>query len=151
MGVVNPLSGMLFDRYGIRKLAISGFLIAALATLPFVFFTVNVSLVWIGVAYAAWMMGISLMLMQLATAGINVLPVKLIAHGNAINTMAGQIAGAIATALLVSISGIINVAAHTTMLGYQVAFGVLVVLLLAGFGASFKFKQTDTLTSQVMN
>ncbi|WP_318766526.1 DHA2 family efflux MFS transporter permease subunit [Lactiplantibacillus carotarum] len=151
MGVVNPLSGMLFDRYGIRKLAISGFLIAAMATLPFVFFTVNVSLVWIGVAYAAWMMGISLMLMQLATAGINVLPVKLIAHGNAINTMAGQIAGAIATALLVSISGIINVAAHTTMLGYQVAFGVLVVLLLAGFGASFKFKQTDTLTSQVTN
>lgn len=148
MGLVNPLSGMLFDRYGIRKLAISGFLIAAMATLPFVFFTANVSLIWIGMAYAVWMMGISLMLMQLATAGINVLPVKLIAHGNAINTMAGQIAGAIATALLISISGIINGTMHTTLLGYQIAFAVLVVLLLLGFGASFKFKQTPTSSSR---
>ncbi|WP_342435311.1 DHA2 family efflux MFS transporter permease subunit [Lactiplantibacillus paraplantarum] len=142
MGVVNPLSGMLFDRYGIRKLAISGFLIAAIATMPFVFFTATVSLVWIGLTYAIWMMGLSLMLMQLATAGLNVLPVKLIAHGNAINTMAGQIAGAIATALLVSISGMINLTAHTTLLGYQVAFGILTGLLVIGFVASFKFKSS---------
>lgn len=141
MGVVNPISGMLFDRYGIRKLAIIGFLIASLATVPFVLFQTNISLVWIGLAYALWMMGISLMLMQLATAGINVLPNELIAHGNAINTMAGQIAGAIATALLVSISGIINSINHTVLLGYQVSFGVLVVLLLIGFVVSFKFQK----------
>lgn len=141
MGVVNPISGILFDHYGIKKLSITGFLIASLATLPFVFFNTNVSLIWVGLAYALWMIGISLMLMQLATAGINVLPNKLIAHGNAINTMAGQIAGAIATALLVSISGIINAAAKTTILGYQVSFGILVVLLLLGFFVSFKFKK----------
>lgn len=76
------------------------------------------------------------MLMQLATAG-NDLSNKLIVHGNEINT----IAGAIATALLVSISGIINAAAKTTLLGYQVSFGVLVILLLIGFLASFKFKK----------
>ena len=70
------------------------------------------------------------------------LPVKLIAHGNAINTMAGQIAGAIATALLVSISGMINLTAHTTLLGYQVAFGILTGLLVIGFVASFKFKSS---------
>ncbi|GEO68298.1 DHA2 family efflux MFS transporter permease subunit [Levilactobacillus acidifarinae] len=148
MGVVNPLSGMLFDRYGIRKLAISGFLIAGLATVPFIFFTHSVSLVWVGSAYAVWMVGISLMLMQLATAGINVLPVKLIAHGNAINTMAGQIAGAIATALLISVSGIINAATHSTVLGYQVAFGVLVILLAVGVLASLRFKREPQLTPQ---
>jgi len=147
MGLLNPLSGMLFDRYGIRRLAISGFLIATLATLTFMVFTSKTPLILIGIAYAVWMIGISLMLMQLATAGINVLPVKLIAHGNAINTMAGQIAGAIATALLVSISGIINTATHSFLLGYQVAFGILAGLLLIGFLTSFRFKTNRTLVT----
>ena len=146
MGIVNPLAGNLFDKYGIKKLAITGFSIFTLATIGFLIISPSTSLVIVAALYAVWMIGISLVTMQLATAGINDLAPKLVAHGNAINTMARQIAAAIATALLVSIStvGTKLMSASGTigagLFGYRLAYLTVVIISVIGLFGTFKLK-----------
>ncbi|WP_300562853.1 DHA2 family efflux MFS transporter permease subunit [Companilactobacillus sp.] len=150
MGIVNPLAGNLFDKYGIKKLAITGFSIFTVATIGFLLIDPNTSLVLVSILYAVWMIGISLVAMQLATAGINDLAPNLVAHGNAINSMARQIAAAIATALLVSISSIgakAMVASGTIgaeLFGYRLAYLTVVIISVIGLIGTFKLKNNQS-------
>lgn len=143
MAIMNPIAGKLFDRFGIRKLAIAGFALFTLATVPFVCFTPKTSLVLVTITYAIWMAGISLVVMQVATAGINDLKTSQIAHGNAINTMARQVAAAIATALLISISTLGTQWSQATspvlqqLLGYRLAFGTVVLISIIAWVMTF--------------
>lgn len=147
MAIVNPIAGKLFDRYGIRTLAIIGFSLFTLATVPFVFFDQHTALWVVTLTYAVWMAGISLVVMQVATAGINDLEQRQIAHGNAINTMARQVAAAIATALLISITAL-GAQAYggpnailAQLFGYRLAFGTLVVVSVIAWLGVFRLKR----------
>lgn len=146
MAAVNPIAGTLFDKYGIRKLAITGFSIFTVATVGFVLIDPSTSLVIVAVIYAIWMIGISLVMMQLGTAGINDLTPKLVAHGNAINNMARQVSAAIATALLISISTIgakIMASSGTIgaeLFGYRMAYSAVILISAVGLIGSFKLQ-----------
>ncbi|KRN29065.1 major facilitator superfamily permease [Lactobacillus selangorensis] len=147
MAITNPIAGTLFDRFGIRNLAIIGFTIFTLATIPFLFFTSSTSLVLIAVIYAIWMTGVLLVVMQLATAGINTLSPELVAHGNAVNSMARQIAAAVGSALLISIAGIGTSMLGSAQIGYQLAFGAVVLLSIVGWIGTFRLKnKTEVVT-----
>ncbi|WP_412989448.1 MDR family MFS transporter [Pediococcus siamensis] len=147
MGVMNPIAGRLFDRYGIRVLAIIGFSIFTITTILFVIINQNTPLVLVTILYAIWMGGISLIVMQLGTAGINDLKESLIAHGNAVNAMARQVAAAIATALLISISVLGTKFSHSSSLivtqltGYRTAFLAVAVISVVGLYGVFKLKK----------
>jgi len=147
MGVMNPIAGLLFDRYGIRILSIIGFSIFTITTLVFIVVNQTTPLVVIAILYAIWMVGISLVLMQLGTAGINDLNEKLIAHGNAINAMARQVAAAIATALLISISVLgANLSGSTNqvvsqLVGYRMAFAAIAVISVIGILGVFRLRK----------
>ncbi|WP_081756864.1 DHA2 family efflux MFS transporter permease subunit [Gorillibacterium massiliense] len=103
MGVLMPLAGKLFDRFGAKWLAIIGLVITIITTIGFIDLTDSTSYTYLLLMSTGRRIGISLLMMPLQTAGLNQLPPKLEAHGNAITNTVRQVAGAMGTSLLVTV------------------------------------------------
>lgn len=103
MGMMSPITGRLFDRYGGKWLAIIGISITVITTFMFTILTVDTTFAYMTTVNAFRMLGISMVLMPVTTAGLNSLDMKLIPHGTAMNNTMRQVAGSIGTALLVTI------------------------------------------------
>ncbi|HEX7065394.1 MAG TPA: MDR family MFS transporter [Bacillales bacterium] len=149
MGVMSPITGRIFDKIGARWLAVTGMSIIAIATFPFTNLTPSTSFTFLTIMYAARMLGISMVMMPVTTAGLNQLPRQLIPHGAAMNNTMRQIAGSVGTALLVTVmTNTIIEAQHQETVSYarihgvNVAFMVATLLALLGVGLSFFIKKT---------
>lgn len=103
MGVMSPISGALFDRFGIRPLAIVGLLITAITTWEFTKLTGETSYRHIMLLYTLRSLGMSFIMMNIMTAGLNQLPRTLSSHGTAVSNTVRQVASSFGTALLVTI------------------------------------------------
>jgi EmrB/QacA subfamily drug resistance transporter len=103
MGLMSPVTGMIFDRIGARKLAITGIFVLTAGTVPFMFLTDHTSIISIVTAYAIRFLGISMVMMPVTTAGMNALPNVMMSHGTAANNTIRTVAGSIGTAILVSV------------------------------------------------
>ena len=103
MGIMNPVSGMIYDKIGAKKLSIIGLALLSLATIPFFLLTPSTSLTFLAVVYAVRMFGLSMTMMPLMTASLNVLPYHLLAHGTAMTNTMRLIAASLGTALLITI------------------------------------------------
>lgn len=103
MGLMSPLSGMLFDRLGARTLSIAGLTLLTLGTLNFTTLTTTTPIIEIIVLYAVRVMGITLVLMPVTTAGLNALPLDKMNDGTAINNTLRQTLGAIGTAIFTTV------------------------------------------------
>ncbi|MGG0236974.1 DHA2 family efflux MFS transporter permease subunit [Bacillus rhizoplanae] len=103
MGMMGPFSGKLFDKYGIRPLAIFGLLLTTYATYQFTHLTLETPSIQIMIDYIIRSFGMSFIMMPIMTAGMNALPRQLISHGTATQNTAKQVAGSIGTALLITI------------------------------------------------
>ncbi|MFM1650978.1 DHA2 family efflux MFS transporter permease subunit [Brevibacillus sp. B_LB10_24] len=103
MGIMSPISGALFDRFGIRPLAIIGLLITTFTTYEFSKLTSESSYTHILWLYCVRSFGMSFIMMTIMTAGLNQLPRALSSHGTAMANTLKQIASSMGTALLVTI------------------------------------------------
>ncbi|RJS60066.1 DHA2 family efflux MFS transporter permease subunit [Bacillus sp. PK3_68] len=103
MGLMGPIAGKLFDKYGVRWLAVIGLAITTYGTFEFTHLTSDTPYRSILMIYILRSFGMSLIMMPIMTAGMNVLPMKLIAHGTAMSNTIRQVAGSIGTAFLVTI------------------------------------------------
>lgn len=103
MGFLSPIIGRIFDKVGGKGLALGGFTILAVTSLPFMMLSLDSSIALITVAYTLRLIGVGMIMMPLTTAGINSLPPHLIPHGTAMNNTMRQMGGSIGTAVLVSI------------------------------------------------
>ncbi|CAM3045927.1 DHA2 family efflux MFS transporter permease subunit [Sporolactobacillus spathodeae] len=103
MGVMSPITGILFDRIGSRPLAIIGLLITVLTTWQFALLTDATSFGHIMFLYTARMFGMSLLMMPIMTEGLNNLPRTLNSHGTAMSNTMRQVAGSLGTAFLVTV------------------------------------------------
>lgn len=115
MGIMNPITGKLFDKIGARSLALVGLILFTIGTFAFARLKVGTPVWYITVMYAVRFLGLSMFLMPLTTSGLNTLERKLYSHGNAVNNTMRQIAGAVGTSILVTVmtksaasSGILN-------------------------------------------
>lgn len=102
MGIMNPVTGKLFDRYGGRLLIPIGLSLLSLGTLPFLFINTTTPIVLISLFYAIRLFGISMVLMPVTTTGMNALPNEMISNGTATNNTLRQIASSFGTAILVT-------------------------------------------------
>ncbi|OMD43181.1 MFS transporter [Paenibacillus borealis] len=103
MGLLMPVTGKLFDRFGAKWLAIIGLLITIATTLSFVNLTDSTSYSYLVLMSTGRRIGMALLLMPIQTLGLNQLPAKLNAHGTAISNTVRQVAGAVGTSLLVTV------------------------------------------------
>ncbi|MDR4982804.1 MFS transporter [Bacillus cereus] len=103
MGIMGPVAGKLFDKYGIRPLAIVGLAITTFATYKFTTLSMDTPYIVIMTDYIIRSIGMSFIMMPIMTAGMNALPMKLISHGTATQNTSRQVAGSIGTAILITL------------------------------------------------
>ncbi|AQU78323.1 DHA2 family efflux MFS transporter permease subunit [Planococcus faecalis] len=133
MGVMNPVTGALFDKYGAKWLLRIGFAILTVTTFFFANLSQETTFAYLATLNAIRMLGIAMVMMPSTTLGLNQLPLHLISHGTAMNNTFRQISGAIGTAVLVTIT-------VTAASGSSVAdaiHGVNVAFIVAGSVAAF--------------
>lgn len=102
-GLMSPLMGRLFDKYGPKWLVIPGLVVVAVTLWFFSSITATSTVIFVIVLHSALMIGISMIMMPAQTNGINQLPLEYYPDGTAIMNTLQQVAGAIGTALAVSI------------------------------------------------
>ncbi|MBD1221637.1 DHA2 family efflux MFS transporter permease subunit [Virgibacillus halodenitrificans] len=148
MGIMSPINGRIFDRFGARYLVIVGLLILTITSFLYTNLTPDTSLSYITVVFAVRMFGISMIMMPSTTAGLNQLSNKLIPHGSAmVNTMR-QVAASIGTALLITImtATALNTGKNATpselIHGVNVAFYVATGLSFVGLILALYIKGT---------
>lgn len=103
MGIMSPITGKLFDKFGPRVLSLVGLSLMTVMTYFLTRLEADSSYAYIISVYTLRMLGISMVMMPIMTNGLNQLPKKLYPHGTAMNNTAQQVSGAIGTAVLVTI------------------------------------------------
>jgi len=102
-GILSPVMGGLFDKFGPKWLVMIGILILIGAMLGFSTITIDTSSAFIIALHIITMVGISMVMMPAQTNGLNQLPRELYPDGTAIMNTLQQVAGAIGTAIAISI------------------------------------------------
>ncbi|RKQ37970.1 MDR family MFS transporter [Oceanobacillus halophilus] len=145
-GFMSPITGRIFDRFGARKLVMIGLSIITLSSIPFTRLDPSTSLAFLTIMYSIRMFGLSMVMMPIATAGLNQLPKRLIPHGAAMDNTMRQIAASVGTAILVTVMTTSEESLANTevvrpdIYGANVAFMVVAALSLLGLIISYFVK-----------
>lgn len=103
MGIMSPITGRLFDKFGARALAIIGLSITIFTTYEFSHLTMDTSYSFLMLMYSLRMLGMSMVMMPVMANGINQLPQTMNPHATAMNNTLQQVSGAAGSALLVTL------------------------------------------------
>lgn len=103
MGIMSPITGKLFDKYGAKWLAVIGLAITIITTYALTRLHTDTSFTYIITVYTVRMFGMSILMMPIFTAGLNDLTQDLNRHGKAMINTLRMVAGAIGMAFFVSI------------------------------------------------
>lgn len=103
MSLMSPITGRLFDKFGGRILAVIGLAITTATTYMFSKLELDTSYTHLIILYSIRSLGMSMAMMPVSTNGLNQLPTRFYPHGTAMNNTMNQVAGAIGTALLVTV------------------------------------------------
>jgi len=103
MGIMSPITGRLFDRYGARYLALTGLTLLLVGTITFLTLTNQTPVISIIIFYAIRMFGVTMVFMPVTTSGMNVLPLTNMSHGTAVNNIFRQSLSSIGTAIMTTV------------------------------------------------
>ena len=133
MALINPLTGMFYDRFGINKLAISGSLLIMISCFGITFINSTRDVFLLGILYLLRLLGVGCLMMPIVTWGMQSLPEEEMANGTAIITALRTLSGALGTAVfmevMTSASHFYN--ANSTANYYGVKFTFKIMTLLA--------------------
>lgn len=101
--LLSPVTGKLFDKYGAKPLFIFGLLLIAISMWLVIELSSTTSYVYILVRTIVLRIGLAFITMPLNTAALNAIPRELASHGSAVNNTIRQLAGAIGTAVIVTV------------------------------------------------
>lgn len=174
MGIMSPITGKLFDRFGAKWLAVSGLAITTLTTFALAHLRVDTSFSYVVIVYTTRMFGISILMMPIFTAGLNELALSLNKYGTAMVNTLRMIAGAIGMAFFVSVMSnktklhvkeimmqehilttdkvkMASALQHASVMGINDAFMLATLLTVVAFVMAFFIKKTtpkeDTITA----
>lgn len=102
MGLVAPIVGRLFDRFGPRPLVTPGAVLASATLWALTGVTAHTPPVLVALGLVGVSLGIAFMMTPLLTSSLGGLSPQLYSHGSAIIGTVQQVAGAIGTALFIS-------------------------------------------------
>ncbi|WP_211749300.1 DHA2 family efflux MFS transporter permease subunit [Paenibacillus sp. Marseille-Q4541] len=102
-GLMSPITGRLFDKFGPRGLVMPGFIITTVFTYLFSNVTTETTTIAVIVMHTCLFIGVAMIMMPAQTNGLNQLPKEHYPDGAAVMNTLQQIAGAIGTAIAISI------------------------------------------------
>ena len=141
MGIVSPIAGAFYDKHGAKRLAITGFTILIIGTVPLVYLTADTPTLYITALYTLRMFGIAMTMMPLTASAMGALSPQTAAQGTAANNTMRQVASSLGTAVLASVMQSVtqNHMPASTMKGADpLLFGKKALdATLTGFHASF--------------
>lgn len=103
IGIMSPITGRLYDRYGAKWLALMGLGIVTATTFMFTNLSLDTTFTYLTIIYAIRMFGLSMALMPVITSALNQLPPKWYSHASAMTNTMQQISAAIGTAILITL------------------------------------------------
>lgn len=103
MGIMSPITGKLFDKYGAKWLAIIGLGITIATTYALANLRTDTSFSYVVMIYTVRMFGMAILMMPIFTAGLNDLTLEMNKYGTAMINTLRMVAGAIGMAFFVSI------------------------------------------------
>ncbi|GEO26925.1 putative MFS-type transporter YhcA [Alicyclobacillus acidoterrestris] len=103
MGVMSPITGKLYDRFGARWLAAFGLAVTAVTTFFLARLQLDTTYLHTTIIYTIRMFGMSILMMPIMTAGLNQLPLHLNRYGTALLNTLRMVSGAVGMAFLVTI------------------------------------------------
>jgi DHA2 family lincomycin resistance protein-like MFS transporter len=135
MGLLAPVVGKIFDRYGPKVLVPPAATVIALTMLALTTVDQHTSVWWLLTVHIILSIALACFLTPTFATGLNPLPPSLYSHGSAIMGTLQQVAGAAGTALVITVmssrmaslidDGSSKLAAETA--GLQAAFAVLMI------------------------
>ncbi|WP_018923126.1 MDR family MFS transporter [Salsuginibacillus kocurii] len=157
-GLMSPIAGRIFDRFGPRVLVIPGTLILVVVMAVFTQVSASTSVYVFVLLHTALMVGIAMVMMPGQTNGLNQLPKDYYPHGTAVINTLMQVSGAIGIALFIGIMSageanyLSNVSdpsseshiANAMTAGVQSAFTVGLLFAVIAFILSLFMKRTLT-------
>ena len=129
-------AGKLFDRHGVRGLAIAGALIIAIGGLTMTTYKMDTRFLEVCLVFSLMEIGIQCLITPLNTWGVNSLDNSVIQHGNSLSSTTNQVGGSFGTAIIVSLTGLAGFAAPgadpltQTYAGVHLAFIGMCVMLV---------------------
>ncbi len=140
LGVLNPLTGRLYDRFGARPLALAGCLLLLVGTIAFVFCTPETSVLIIVALYGLRTIGIACLWLPLTADVCKALPPEETVQATAITTSMRQLFSAMLSTIFVSIMTVFTTdASGISNHGFDISFGVLSLLTLVMFAMAIVF------------
>ncbi|MEK5282476.1 MULTISPECIES: DHA2 family efflux MFS transporter permease subunit [Paenibacillus] len=112
---MSPVTGKLYDRFGAKPLFIIGLLFIIPSMWAVTDLSESTTYTYLMIRTIGLRIGLSFITMPLNTAGLNALPKQLGTHGTAVNNTVRQIAGAIGTAVVITIYTV-QATSHATTL-----------------------------------
>ncbi|APU15495.1 MULTISPECIES: DHA2 family efflux MFS transporter permease subunit [Actinoalloteichus] len=128
LGLLGRPVGRMFDRFGARPLVIPGALAMTVALWLFVTLGANSPIQAVVAIHVLLMVGLGLMMTPLMTSALSVLPDHLYSHGSAILSTLQQVAGALGTAVFITVASLSSAAPS----GVPDAGGLRTAFLVAG-------------------
>lgn len=155
-GLLSPIAGRTYDKFGSKWLFVSGFLIMMVMLWSLTNVTTETSVPMAVFLHSCLMIGVTLVLMPMQTHGLNALPEDLYPDGTALINTLLQVAGSIGTALAITIMSAAQnsylksvadptgpaVESMSLTAGVQTAFYLGVVLAISGLFMSFFMKSS---------
>ncbi len=134
MAILSPITGRLYDKLGIRPLAILGSFAMLISCLTTIHLNVQTSILYLVLVWIIRLVSISCVMMPIVTWSVSTLDTKFTSHATALLTTLRTISGAIGTAVSVSIMQFVtNLTTHNGPVianssGINVTFIVLAVI-----------------------
>lgn len=143
------VAGRLFDRYGVRRVAIPAFTVTMIGAAGLVALGIDTDIVIISLIYTVLTVGLQSAMTPINTWGLNSLDNRVLQHAQGLSNTLNQVAASFGTALLVSISAFGPVAAPGSdaqvqaYMGYHLAFCTTAALLAVAFFVIVFFVRGD--------
>lgn len=152
MGLMGPVVGRLYDRFGPAPLVIPGAAIVSGVFWSFAFLSTTTPVWLIIVAYLALSLGLAFLFTPLFTSALGALPPHLYSHGSATLATIQQVAGAAGTAIFIAFLAIGTANGHAEGLsdaasianGVRLAFLVGAIVSLAALVLAFFVRKPAT-------
>ena len=139
------MAGRIFDRYGVRKIALVGAVLLEVSAIALCFCGADASVVVVAGIYCVETIGWQCVSTPSNTWGINSLPNEIIQHGNAVMSTLMQVGAAFGTATVVSLTAfgpllaaggdeaaVVLAGHHIAFAGTAVILGIVALIIVFG-------------------